>query len=184
MAAGVAGLLQVVPTERSIVLSALRLVLVTGAGAGLFSLAAMVPGYKRAQVVEQPVPRAATLSRRDPCEVVADTACDLPDDVANELGIVFVPLHVRFGTTELLDREQLSAKEFWARCAGSPELPKPPHLPRGLFSAGVRVPCQWRGRWRCMCDAFLKALGDGARRPLRPRAPSVVNFPVEVIDSF
>jgi putative peptidoglycan lipid II flippase len=51
MAAGVAALLQVVPTERSIVLSALRLVLVIGAGAGLFSLAAWFLGISELKLL-------------------------------------------------------------------------------------------------------------------------------------
>jgi peptidoglycan biosynthesis protein MviN/MurJ (putative lipid II flippase) len=51
MAAGVAALLQVVPTERSIVLSALRLVLVIGAGAGLFSLAAWFLGISELRLL-------------------------------------------------------------------------------------------------------------------------------------
>ncbi len=92
--------------------------------------------------------------------IVADTACDLPDDVANDLGIVFVPLHVRFGGTELLDREQLSAKEFWARCAASPELPETAAPSPGAFERGIRVTCQRGGRRCCMRDAFLEAVGD------------------------
>jgi DegV family protein with EDD domain len=55
--------------------------------------------------------------------IVSDTACDLPDEAVGRLGIGLVPLHVRFGNTEFLDRRQLDAKEFWARCAGQPELP-------------------------------------------------------------
>jgi putative peptidoglycan lipid II flippase len=51
MAAGVAALLQVVPTERSIVLSALRLVLVIGAGAALFSLAAWFLGISELKLL-------------------------------------------------------------------------------------------------------------------------------------
>jgi putative peptidoglycan lipid II flippase len=51
MAAGVAALLQVVPTERSIALSALRLVLVTGAGAALFGLAAWFLGIRELKLL-------------------------------------------------------------------------------------------------------------------------------------
>ena len=49
--------------------------------------------------------------------LVTDTACDLPGELVDELGIVLVPLHIRFGSTELLDRVQLDVKEFWRRCA-------------------------------------------------------------------
>jgi len=51
MAAGVAALLQVVPTEHSIAVSALRLVLVMGAGAALFSLAARFLGISEIKLL-------------------------------------------------------------------------------------------------------------------------------------
>ena len=49
--------------------------------------------------------------------VVTDSACDLPDDLAAKWGIEIVPLSIRFGDEELVDREQLTTAEFWARCA-------------------------------------------------------------------
>jgi putative peptidoglycan lipid II flippase len=51
MAAGVAALLQVLPTERSIVLSALRLVFVMGVGAALFGLAARFLGISELKLL-------------------------------------------------------------------------------------------------------------------------------------
>jgi fatty acid kinase fatty acid binding subunit len=56
--------------------------------------------------------------------VVTDTACDLPDDIVNELGIGLVPLRIRFGGEEFVDRVELSTKEFWARCSSFPGLPE------------------------------------------------------------
>jgi fatty acid-binding protein DegV len=55
--------------------------------------------------------------------VVTDSASDLPDDVVSRFGIEVVPLSIRFGEEELVDREQLSTDEFWARCKASPTLP-------------------------------------------------------------
>ncbi|MTA71517.1 MAG: DegV family protein, partial [Actinobacteria bacterium] len=37
--------------------------------------------------------------------IVTDSACDLPQDMADALGIRIVPLSVRFGDTEYIDRE-------------------------------------------------------------------------------
>ena len=51
--------------------------------------------------------------------IVTDSACDLPDDVVDSLGITVVPLMIRFGDEELVDREQLSVAEFWRRCGSS-----------------------------------------------------------------
>ncbi|HZT66171.1 MAG TPA: DegV family protein [Acidimicrobiales bacterium] len=48
--------------------------------------------------------------------VVTDSACDLPDDLVRELGIDIVPLTIRFGDEELVDRRDLTPTEFWERC--------------------------------------------------------------------
>jgi hypothetical protein len=56
--------------------------------------------------------------------IVTDSSCDLPDDVVRDLGIEIVPLSIRFGPEEFVDREQLSTAEFWARCAASDTLPE------------------------------------------------------------
>jgi DegV family protein with EDD domain len=55
--------------------------------------------------------------------VVTDTACDLLDETLTELGIGLVPLRIRFGSEEFVDRVELSTKEFWTRCSSSAELP-------------------------------------------------------------
>ena len=40
--------------------------------------------------------------------IVTDSSCDLPQEIADELGIVIVPLSIRFGDEELIDREELT----------------------------------------------------------------------------
>ena len=55
--------------------------------------------------------------------VVTDSSCDLLDATLTELAIGLVPLRIRFGDEEFIDRTELSTKEFWARCAGSSTLP-------------------------------------------------------------
>jgi len=115
--------------------------------------------------------------------IVADTACDLPDDLANELGIVFVPLHVRFGTTELLDREQLSAKEFWARCASSPELPETAAPSPGAFSAAFESLAS-AGADGVVCVTLSSKLSATSEAAAQAARSIGGDFPVEVIDSF
>ena len=70
--------------------------------------------------------------------IVTDSACDLPQSVVDELGIEIVPLFIRFGESELVDREQLSTAEFWARCGSTPELPSTAAPPPGRFEAAYR----------------------------------------------
>lgn len=56
--------------------------------------------------------------------IVTDSSCDLPQDMADALGISIVPLSVRFGDTEYIDRTTITATQFWSLCAASPVLPE------------------------------------------------------------
>ena len=51
--------------------------------------------------------------------VVTDSSCDLPRNLVEVYGIEVVPLTIRFGDEELVDREELSTAEFWRRCKAS-----------------------------------------------------------------
>jgi DegV family protein with EDD domain len=72
---------------------------------------------------------------RGQVRIVTDSACDLPQELADHWGIVIVPLSIRFGDEELLDREQLSVEEFWSRCVTSPTLPETAAPAPGQFEA-------------------------------------------------
>ena len=41
--------------------------------------------------------------------IVTDSSCDLPQAMADALGIRIVPLSVRFGDTEYIDRTTITA---------------------------------------------------------------------------
>jgi len=71
--------------------------------------------------------------------VVTDSACDLPNDLAVEYGIEIVPLTIRFGDDEFVDRRDLSPKQFWARCATSPVLPETAAPSAGAFEEAFRA---------------------------------------------
>ena len=43
--------------------------------------------------------------------IVTDSSCDLPQAMADALGIRIVPLSVRFGDTEYIDRTTITATE-------------------------------------------------------------------------
>jgi len=70
--------------------------------------------------------------------LVTDSASDLPDDVVRRLGIEIVPLSIRFGAEEFVDREELSTAEFWARCKTSPTLPSTAAPSPGRFEQTYR----------------------------------------------
>ena len=56
--------------------------------------------------------------------IVTDSSCDLPDDVIAQHRIEIVPLTIRFGEEELVDREELSTEEFWRRLTTGQTLPE------------------------------------------------------------
>ncbi len=71
--------------------------------------------------------------------IVTDSACDLPQSLADELGITIVPLSIRFGGEEYIDRQDLTTAEFWAKSAASPVLPETAAPPPGLFEQAYRA---------------------------------------------
>src|SRR4030042_1645278 len=56
--------------------------------------------------------------------IVTDSSCDLPDEVIARHRIEIVPLTIRFGEEELIDREQLTSDEFWHRLTTGQVLPE------------------------------------------------------------
>jgi DegV family protein with EDD domain len=74
-----------------------------------------------------------------PVRVVTDSACDLPQALADELGLLIVPLTVRFASEELLDRRDLTPTELWARWASFPERPETAAPAPAQFEAAYRA---------------------------------------------
>ena len=70
--------------------------------------------------------------------IVTDSACDLPPDLVDRLGVRVVPLYIRFGDDELVDREDLTTAQFWERCAAESELPSTAAPAPGRFEATIR----------------------------------------------
>jgi DegV family protein with EDD domain len=110
--------------------------------------------------------------------IITDSAADLPSEVVARLGVVVVPLTIRFGAEEFDD---LSPADFWARCKSSTTLPETAAPSPGAFA-----------------EAFEKAESDGAEgvicitlsselsatyQSAKTAAESVAPYPVTVIDS-
>jgi DegV family protein with EDD domain len=70
--------------------------------------------------------------------VVTDSSCDLPPNLIEVYGIEVVPLTIRFGTEELVDREELEPAEFWTRLTSSDALPETSAPSAGAFEARFR----------------------------------------------
>jgi DegV family protein with EDD domain len=70
--------------------------------------------------------------------VVCDSSCDLPASTLAEWRIEIVPLTIRFGDEEFVDRKDLTPQEFWARCKTSPVLPETSAPSPGAFEKTFR----------------------------------------------
>lgn len=71
--------------------------------------------------------------------IVTDSACDLPASLVEELGIGVVPLTIRLGGHEYIDREELSPAQFWQLCAAERELPETAAPAPGQFEQMYRA---------------------------------------------
>lgn len=70
--------------------------------------------------------------------VVTDSACDLSDTLVEAMRIEVVPLSIRFGDEELVDREELSPEDFWDRLRSSTALPETSAPSAGKFEERFR----------------------------------------------
>jgi DegV family protein with EDD domain len=73
-----------------------------------------------------------------PVRIVTDSACDLPESVCTELGIEVVPLTIRFGDREFVDRKELSTDAFWRELQASSVLPETAAPSVGAFEETFR----------------------------------------------
>ena len=67
-------------------------------------------------------------------KIVTDSTADLPPEVAQELGITVVPLHIHFGHEVYEDGVNISKDEFYQRLISEPELPKTSAPSAGAFT--------------------------------------------------
>ncbi len=70
--------------------------------------------------------------------IVTDSSCDLHDDELAGLNVEVVPLFIRFGTDDLLDREQITVEDFYRRMAAAEELPQTAAPSPGRFEQAFR----------------------------------------------
>lgn len=56
--------------------------------------------------------------------IVTDSASDLPEELCRQWDIEVVPLTIRFGEHEYVDRVELSTADFWSKLASSDVLPE------------------------------------------------------------
>lgn len=115
--------------------------------------------------------------------VVTDSAADLPDHLLTELGIGMVPLHIRFGAEELVDRAELSTKEFWSRCAAARELPETSAPSPGAFAEAFRALAA-EGADGVVCVNLSSKLSATIQAARQAATSLEGELPVRVVDSL
>jgi DegV family protein with EDD domain len=114
--------------------------------------------------------------------IVTDSACDLTDRLAEDNGIVVVPLSIRFGEEEFVDRRDLSPAEFWKRCADSPTLPETSAPPPGAFQAAYEA-ARDEGCDAVVCVTISAELSSGTHQSAQTAAQALSDYNVRVIDT-
>lgn len=112
--------------------------------------------------------------------VVTDSACDLRGDEVSELGIEVVPLSIRFGSEEFIDREELTVEDFYRRLYESESLPETAAPSPGRFEQAFRRQLE-AGADTVVCidlSAELSATMQSART-----AASAIDADIRVLDS-
>ena len=114
--------------------------------------------------------------------VVTDSSCDLPQSLVDALRIEIVPLTIRFGSEEFVDREELSTDEFWRRLETSKVLPETAAPSAGAFEQKFRD-LQARGATGIVCINLSSHLSATMQSAQVAAAAVSKDVPVQVIDS-
>ncbi len=114
--------------------------------------------------------------------IVADSSCDLPDDLIEQHRIEVVPLTIRFGEKEFLDREGLSTPDFWHMLTTGDVLPETAAPSIGRFhEVYTRLSSEGADGIVVICiSSALSATIQAAEAAVQQFTSGV---PVQVIDS-
>jgi len=115
--------------------------------------------------------------------VVTDSACDLPENLVAAMGIEIVPLSIRFGTEEFVDREELSVDAFWERLRTSDDLPETSAPSAGAFEAKFRDLAN-RGATGIICINLSSRLSATMQSAQVAASAVRDDCPIVVIDSL
>lgn len=70
--------------------------------------------------------------------LVTDSSCDLPPELAERHRVEVVPLTIRFGSEEFVDRRDLGSSEFWMKLRTAASLPETAAPSAGAFLDSYR----------------------------------------------
>ncbi len=114
--------------------------------------------------------------------IVTDSACDLSDEELTEWGIGMVPLSIRFGDEEFVDRTELSTDEFYRRLAVSELLPETSAPAPGAFVAMFNTMAA-EGATGVVCINLSEALSATIQSARTAAKSDDVDIDVRVVNS-
>lgn len=114
--------------------------------------------------------------------IATDSSCDLPEALVAEHGIDVVPLTIRFGDEELVDRRDLTPAQFWARSARSAVLPSTAAPAPGAFEKAFRAAAA-AGAEGVVCVNLSRKLSATAEAAEAAARAVAADIPVKVLDS-
>ena len=112
--------------------------------------------------------------------IVTDSSCDLRGREVDELGLGIVPLSIRFGSIEYVDREELTVEEFYTQMAASDDLPETAAPSPGRFEQAFRAQLD-RGCDSVVCINLSAAISATMQSALT--AANTLDADVRVVDS-
>ena len=114
--------------------------------------------------------------------IVTDSACDLSDEELAHWGIGMVPLSIRFGDEEFIDRTQLSTDEFYRRLGASEVLPETAAPSPGAFVEMFNA-MQAEGATGVVCINLSEALSATTQAARTAASSDDVTIDVRVVNS-
>jgi len=116
-------------------------------------------------------------------KVVTDSACDLAPETIEDRGVRVVPLTIRFGEEELVDREELSTKEFWDRVVTGTIIPETAAPAPGLFQNAFLEAAD-EGHSGVLCVTLSSGLSATYQAACTAADLASDRIPVQVVDSL
>ncbi len=114
--------------------------------------------------------------------VVTDSACDLTEELAAGNSITVVPLTIRFGDEEFVDRQDLSPEDFWRRCKGVEKLPETAAPAPGAFRTAFEAAAD-AGASGVLCLTISGGVSATYQSACTGAEQVRARLPIEVIDT-
>lgn len=114
--------------------------------------------------------------------IVTDSSCDLTDDQVAAAGVSVVPLSIRFGTDEYIDREQLSVEDFYSKMSSTGILPETAAPSPGRFEQAFRQAAE-AGASSIVCINLSSELSATMQSARTAATALAGDLDVRVIDS-